>query len=92
MASPTSEFEGVYVPEPLESVRDLGQLVEYLQRQLQRISAVSTAGKAGFIKFVNVPPTKPREGLTTGADGTNWNPGAGKGVYTYYSGVWNKLG
>ena len=26
------------------------------------------------------------------ADGTDWNPGAGAGVYAYYSGAWNKLG
>lgn len=26
------------------------------------------------------------------ADGTDWNPGAGEGVYAFYSGVWNKLG
>jgi hypothetical protein len=26
------------------------------------------------------------------ADGTDWNPGAGAGVYAYHSGAWNKLG
>ena len=26
------------------------------------------------------------------ADGTDWNPGSGAGVYAYYSGAWNKLG
>jgi hypothetical protein len=43
-------------------------------------------------KVTTVAPEKPREGMTLLADGTLWNPGAGKGVYTYYSGVWNKLG
>ncbi len=40
----------------------------------------------------NVAPTKPRTGMTVLADGTNWNPGGGQGVYTYYAGAWNKLG
>lgn len=40
--------------------------------------------------FVAVP--FPRDGMTVFADGTQWNPGAGRGVYTFYGGVWNKLG
>lgn len=37
-------------------------------------------------------PDKPQEGLVMKADGTQWNPGAGAGVYCYYGGAWNKLG
>lgn len=37
-------------------------------------------------------PDKPREGDTRLADGVNWNPGAGQGVYTFYAGAWHKLG
>jgi hypothetical protein len=44
------------------------------------------------IEFLHVEPLKVFEGLTVGADGTDWNPGAGQGVYTYYAGGWNKLG
>lgn len=40
----------------------------------------------------DVAPTKPRTGMTVLADGTNWNPGAGAGVYTYYGAAWHKLG
>ena len=36
-------------------------------------------------------PTKPREGDIIFADGTQWDPGNGKGVYVYYNGIWNKL-
>ncbi len=47
-----------------------------------------------LIRFVttNVAPAKPRTGDTRLADGTNWNPGAGAGVYTYYAAAWHKLG
>lgn len=37
-------------------------------------------------------PLKARTGDTVLADGTTWNPGSGAGVYTYYAGMWNKLG
>lgn len=37
-------------------------------------------------------PEKPREGDIRFADGTDWNPGAGKGIYAFYSAAWNKLG
>lgn len=47
-----------------------------------------------FVQLVttNVEPAKPRDGLTVLADGVNWNPGSGQGVYTYYNGAWRKLG
>ena len=37
-------------------------------------------------------PLKPRDGNVAFADGTNWNPGSGKGFYGYYSGAWHFLG
>lgn len=39
--------------------------------------------------------TKPKrytDGCVCFADGVNWNPGAGKGLYVFHSSVWNKLG
>lgn len=36
-------------------------------------------------------PDKLREGMLAYADGANWNPGSGAGIYQYRSGVWNKL-
>jgi len=39
-----------------------------------------------------VAPDKPQDGQTYYADGTNWNPGSGEGIYTYYNSTWNKLG
>lgn len=36
-------------------------------------------------------PAKPRLGWMVFADGTNWNPGSGEGVYVYLSGGWTKL-
>lgn len=36
-------------------------------------------------------PSRRREGLVHYADGTNWNPGAGAGLYEYRAGAWQKL-
>lgn len=87
-----SEAAGRYRPNPLPAVPDVSALARYVQNETQRIGDAIDFGHARSIEFLHVPPQKPFEGLTVGADGTNWNPGAGKGVYTYYSGTWNKLG
>jgi hypothetical protein len=34
------------------------------------------------------PPTNPTEGTLVMADGVNWNPGSGYGLYLYKSGTW----
>ena len=40
----------------------------------------------------NAEPDKLYNGLVAYADGTNWNPGSGRGVYAYESGSWALLG
>jgi hypothetical protein len=35
-----------------------------------------------------VEPWRPRDGLIVYADGTEWNPGSGAGLYQYRAGVW----
>lgn len=38
-----------------------------------------------------VAPDKPREGMVANANGTNWNPGGGAGLYQRLGGAWVKL-
>jgi hypothetical protein len=45
-----------------------------------------------LLKKFHAAPKKIVEGMTLIADGTDWNPGAGAGVYTYYDSGWKKLG
>lgn len=45
-----------------------------------------------FLAELNREPSKLRAGMIVLADGVNWNPGAGQGVYCYYGSAWNKLG
>jgi hypothetical protein len=67
-------------------------LALYILREFQRLSEVVNmllAGQGYAILYAE--PAKPREGQIVIADGTTWNPGAGKGVYAFLSGSWSKL-
>jgi hypothetical protein len=41
---------------------------------------------------MHAAPDKLRTGMVVLADGTDWDPGSGAGVYCYYAGIWNRLG
>lgn len=72
--------------------QDPNMLAEYLRRQLELI-AVNFEMVSGIqLDRLHVAPVKPRTGMIVLADGTDWNPGGGQGVYAYYAGAWNKLG
>jgi hypothetical protein len=43
------------------------------------------------LQVLNVAPAKPRDGMVAVADGTNWNPGGGAGIYARIGGAWVKL-
>ncbi len=65
----------------------------WLVNELRKVQeAMNGAVDGVLLRELHVEPKKPRTGLTVQADGTDWNPGGGAGVYTYYSGTWNKLG
>jgi hypothetical protein len=66
---------------------------EFLQTELQRISDWIEEIETGSIIFppVHVEPEKVEEGLVVNADGTDWNPGSGAGLYQYLSSAWVKL-
>jgi len=80
-----------YYPEPVPLVKNPQELAEFIHRELLRISTAIVLGKAQQIEFRNVAPDRVYEGLILGADGTNWDPGSGQGVYVYYNSTWNKL-
>jgi len=64
----------------------------YLQSELDKLSGIISNIADGHFDTSNVAPSKPRAGDIRYADGTNWNPGSGEGVYVYLStGAWSKL-
>lgn len=72
---------------------DPAQLPDFFRRELASISRAISA-PVPFLTLVtqNAAPTKLFEGLVAKADGTNWNPGSGAGVYCYRGGSWTFLG
>lgn len=71
---------------------DPAQLPRFLTAELEKINSALALLRQGNLEKTTVAPVKPREGMLRLADGTNWNPGSGAGVYCYYSGVWKFLG
>lgn len=62
------------------------ELPQYLARELQAVAddmaaPLVLAPRAGA-------PARPQEGQVENADGTNWNPGSGAGLYYYRAGAW----
>ena len=79
-----------YTKNPVPSKPE--DLPAYLQSELDRIAAVISNVADGHFDELNVVPSKPRAGDVRYADGTNWNPSAGEGLYIYLStGAWSKL-
>jgi hypothetical protein len=71
---------------------DPDQFRRYVEDELRKVSAAVALLAAGRLEKTTVAPSKPREGDVRLADGTNWNPGNGAGVYAYYNGAWHSLG
>lgn len=72
--------------------QDAASLPAYLARELSAI-ADALNGRMDRLSLVpqSVAPKKSRAGDLACADGTNWNPGAGAGVYSFNGTTWTKL-
>lgn len=78
-----------YTPAPVPTQPE--ELSSYLQDELRRVSETINNIAAGNLDVSHVAPDKPREGDIRYADGTDWNPGTGSGVYVYGGSSWIKL-
>ena len=76
-----------YAPGPVP--QDLEQIPSYLQQEFIKIQDV--IDQIHLRETLYVAPTKPQIGQVEYADGTNWNPGSGEGLYEYTSSGWTKL-
>ena len=75
-------------------------LSDYLYHELNRLSDIIFNLDVMRLEQTNKDPEnttigidrgKPRDGDIRYADGTNWNPGSGIGIYAYIGGSWTKL-
>ena len=65
-------------------VEDLQQKLEELRAQVQELRDL-------LLKEHHRQPPRVYEPMLVYADGTNWNPGGGRGYYARINGVWVKL-
>lgn len=78
--------------QPGDPPADVSQLQRFLREELAKLKAATDALADGFAPVVYAPPAKPRDGMLRNADGTQWNPGAGPGLYRYGNDAWHLLG
>lgn len=79
-----------YVPTN-SSAQSLNDFNRWISSELVRISnSFTTSRQTLNIAVVNAEPLKPQVGDVVFADGTNWNPSGGRGLYYYDSG-WVKI-
>lgn len=79
--------------DPLPTSQEPNDILEWTYKALENLVFQLNNG-IPRLRFVRqeTPLDKPREGDIVFADGTNWNPGSGKGFYGYYSGAYHFLG
>ncbi len=67
-------------------------LSNWAYMEFSQIEQALAEPEAPIFREWHAEPTRPRDGMTVFADGSDWNPGSGQGIYTYYAVAWHKLG
>jgi hypothetical protein len=65
----------------------------FFGEELSRIAAQLQAFEVPWVVLSPqaIEPERRFEGMVANANGTNWNPGGGAGLYQYLSSTWTKL-
>lgn len=80
----------IYLPDSLPTTDDIAHLREYLYRELSRISAALQPDVL-LLNVNHTEPVRPSEWTIAAADGVDWNPGAGRGLYVFADGTWRRI-
>lgn len=80
-----------YVPAPIPNRPDPAALAQWVLNELKDIANSFKSIDNLRLRIRTAAPAHPQNGMVVYADGTNWNPGAGLGVYAYENGAWVKL-
>lgn len=70
---------------------NLRRLVKWVESEFQKLARTQAEATILPMQEHHVEVEKPREGMVARADGSDWNPGAGKGTYEYVSGAWRRM-
>jgi hypothetical protein len=78
--------------EPTLCPTSIEDLPTFIDNMFLEIRAVIEVVRDGHLDVSNTAPINPQQGDIRYADGTNWNPGAGEGIYfRNAAGAWVKL-
>ena len=72
----------------LPVVADAALLQSWIRRELGRIIAEQAEPSSPQLLVWHKAPERLRVGLLVYADGTDWNPGSGEGLYVFKSTGW----
>jgi hypothetical protein len=78
--------------EPTLCPTSIEDLPTFIDNMFLEIRAVIEVVRDGHLDVSNTAPINPQQGDIRYADGTNWNPGSGEGIYfRNAAGAWVKL-
>jgi len=79
--------------EPKQTPHTIDDLALYIAEELREISNAFYEMEIDHarMKTHHLEPDKPRAGDIYRADGSDWNPGSGAGLYEYSGAAWVKL-
>lgn len=80
-----------YQPSEMPKIENTEELRRYVQDEFLRLSQALLATDDVRFAVRHVAPERPTAGMVVFADGTNWNPGSGRGLYEYRVASWVKL-
>lgn len=80
---------------PQRFTGQLAELPQFVQSEFERLNnGLEAPFTHQILEQLNVEPSRKlaSKAIIVYADGVNWNPGSGEGIYAYYGGSWKKLG
>ena len=80
-----------YQPTEPASIDNVEQLRIYVRDELRAIARELSEMEVVDLRTTHRDPIRPREGMIVYADGTDFDPGQGEGLYVYKDGAWTKL-
>lgn len=84
---------GTEVVSPVEALlpEDPKEAVAHLQERVRELNEVVLNLVNSLFYKTHVEPARLQDEMIRNADGTDWNPGSGEGLYQRLSGAWVKL-
>lgn len=81
-----------YKPVGMPTTKEIPELRDSIDREFLAVAQAFQLTDMMTLLETHVAPTRPRTGLVVFADGSDWNPGSGAGVYVYRGAAWHFLG